>query len=158
MPKRQDSDSRPVGLTASSGWELGLRRTLPVSPDRAWTVLTSPVGTELILGKGVDLDPDRPGRANEEGPIAWELTTFHPCSHLRMKWRKAGWAKASTLQIRVISAATGTTIAIHQEDLADKAAREELLAHWAKVLDRISMVLEGKGSLTGEEPGFSSRK
>lgn len=144
MTEGQDSGSRPVGLTASSGWELGLRRTLPVSPDRAWNVLTSPVGTRLILGKGVDLDPDTPGRANEEGPIAWELTTFHPGSHLRMKWRKAGWAKASTLQIRIIPAATGATIAFHQEALADKAAREELLTHWGQVMDCLAEALGTK--------------
>lgn len=141
MPKAGTPGPRPVGLTAASGWELGLRRTLAIEPKRAWAFLASPEGTELILGKAVDLDPDGPGRANQEGSIAWELTTFSPGSHFRMKWKREAWTGSSILQVRIIPAATGTTIAIHQEGLPDGQAREAMLAHWNGVMDSLALAL-----------------
>lgn len=41
----QKRGRKPAGLTASVGFQIGVRRTLPVSPERAWELLTAPKGS-----------------------------------------------------------------------------------------------------------------
>jgi hypothetical protein len=125
---------RRVGSTSDGGFQAGSRRTYEVDPEEAWSFLVSPRGNELITGRETALGPDGPEASWAGQPIAYEVTTFSPGSHFRMKWRPAAWESPSTLQLRVIRAARGgTTIAFHQEGLADSAAREEMLSRWEAV-------------------------
>lgn len=43
--------SRQVGETASVGFQVGVRRTLPMSREQAWQALTLPEGLKLWLGE-----------------------------------------------------------------------------------------------------------
>ena len=38
-----DETKRPVGLTKDVGFQIGVRRTLPMQLDAAWHLLTYPV-------------------------------------------------------------------------------------------------------------------
>jgi uncharacterized protein YndB with AHSA1/START domain len=60
-----------------------------------------------------------------------------PDSHLRMTWHPRGWERPTLIQVRVIPAATGTTISFHQEHLPDARAREERREHFTAALDRL---------------------
>ncbi|WP_372813959.1 hypothetical protein [Paenibacillus sp.] len=40
----------PVGQTSSVGFQVGVRRTLPLSQEQAWRLLTSPEGLSWWLG------------------------------------------------------------------------------------------------------------
>lgn len=43
--KHQNMESRKlVGQTVSTGFQVGVRRTFPISPEQAWTFLISPEG------------------------------------------------------------------------------------------------------------------
>ena len=42
----------PTGLTRGAGWEIGVSRTLPFSPEELWRLVTSPEGLALWLGPG----------------------------------------------------------------------------------------------------------
>jgi hypothetical protein len=52
------------------------------------------------------------------------VRVWRPGRHLRLTRRAAGRAQASTVQLRPLPTATGTTVAWHEEHLPDAAARE----------------------------------
>ena len=49
----------------------------------------------------------------------------------------AGHDPADVLQLTVLAAKTGTTIAFHQERLTGREQRKEMLTHWHGVLERL---------------------
>ena len=40
----------PAGKTKSQGWEIGVRRTLPVSTVEAWDMMMTALGLDLVSG------------------------------------------------------------------------------------------------------------
>lgn len=135
---------RAVGETASTGFQIGVRRTVPLALDDAWRLVTSPKGVRAWLG-------DTPGLAWEKGAAytaadgAWgEVRVVKEGSHVRVTRLALGEKRASTIQVRVIPASTGTTISFHEEHLPDAEAREERRGHYEAVLDRFARLAEHK--------------
>lgn len=112
-----------VGLTKDAGWQVGVRRTFPVSPDRAWDVLVEGEGRALWSEGAGDL------RAQSD-------------SHLRVTWTHLLLDRPSRLQLRVEEAATGATVAVHQEMLSSELERSAMKEHWSAVLDRLGALLQ----------------
>jgi len=140
------SGQKPVGLTAAAGFQVGVRRTLPVTQEEAWRLLTSPHGLSLWLGEVESLELVRgTAFATREGNHG-ELRVVKPLHQLRMSWQRAGWIAPSTLQIRLLPTKQGgTTISFHQEKLKDLYAREQMKAHWEQVLHRLMEASDGFG-------------
>jgi hypothetical protein len=63
-----------------------------------------------------------------------------------LTWQPPDWSHDTTLQLTVLPAATGTTIAFHQDRLASAAERAEMLAHWTAVLDDTRAAITPVGS------------
>jgi uncharacterized protein YndB with AHSA1/START domain len=127
---------RVLGETADTGFQVGVRRTLPLAMDDAWRLLTSPEGVRAWLG-------DVRGFALEKGAT---YTTADGASgevrvssgrHLRVTWQPPGWARASTIQVRVLPAGARTTLSFHEEHLPGAAAREERRRHFEAALDAL---------------------
>jgi hypothetical protein len=138
--------SDPVGLTAGAGWEMGSRRTYGIGAEEAWALVVSPRFNELLTGRKAAIEGDGPLSSWAGPPVAYEVTTFAPGSHFRMKWREAGWSADSILQVRVIPAPRGrTAIAFHQERLADSRARESMLRRWEGMLGEIEGMIQATG-------------
>lgn len=139
-PYSNEADApRPVGLTASAGFQIGVRRTLPVSQEQAWTLLTSAEGLPIWIGRLGTL-PLTPGQAyvTDDG-ISGEIRVVKAGEQLRLTWRKPDWPQSSTLQIRLIPSHAGrTTISFHQEKLADMSAREQMKLRWEEALAGIA--------------------
>ncbi|WP_197258951.1 SRPBCC domain-containing protein [Paenibacillus dendritiformis] len=115
----------PVGQTASAGVQIGVRRTMPVSKDKAWTFLLSPEGLPCWLGTLPSLPLQvRLEYVTEEGTRG-QIRSVIPEQKLRLTWQPQGWEHPSTLQVYVLSKSPGkTTISIHQEKLDDIYMRE----------------------------------
>jgi uncharacterized protein YndB with AHSA1/START domain len=130
---------RVTGQTKSVGFQIGVRRTLPLSQEQAWRFITSGEGIELWLEKGSNLQL-RPGyRYETKTGAAGEVRIVKPLQQLRLTWHKAEWQKASTVQVRIIANGSDkTTISFHQEQLSDAAVREEMKQHWEDVLKTIA--------------------
>ncbi len=128
---------RMVGQTKSAGFQVGVRRTLPISQERAWEIVTSEDGLKLWLGDsaGISLQPGKNYVTNTgEG----QIRIVKPLQQLRLTWKREGWIKASTIQIRIIPKESAkTTISFHQENLSDQYVREEMKQYWERVLKRI---------------------
>lgn len=128
---------RAVGQTKDVGFEIGVRKTFPVSRVDLWNFLSSAQGIQIWLGifDAANLELHRRYKTAEN--IEGEINVLKPCSHLRMTWKKPEWRNVSTLQIRVIPVNSGTTISFHQEHLLDGQQRNEMKAYWETILDNI---------------------
>lgn len=136
------SEERPVGLTRDQGWEIGVRRTLPISTGHAWALLTTQPGLGCWLGTGVE-PPFRKGMAYEtaEGTTG-DIRSYTEGSLIRLRWQPPGWDFESTLQLRVLPARSGATISIHHERLESSSQREQMRRHWADVLGQLAALAE----------------
>lgn len=124
-----------TGLTKDAGWQMGVRRTIPLPPDAAWEFLLGE-GLPLWLGRTTLGREPREPYVTDQG-VRGELRSRTEGRRVRLTWRPSDWSHDTTLQLTVLPAATGATIALHQERLADAAEREQMLAHWTSVLEDI---------------------
>ncbi|MBD0384225.1 SRPBCC domain-containing protein [Paenibacillus sp. WST5] len=129
---------KPVGLTASSGFQIGVRRTLPLSKEQLWAYLTSTAGIQLWIGDMPFLELKVGHKFITKDGTSGELRVVKPLEQLRMTWQRKDWERASTLQIRLLSAHPDkTTISIHQEKLEDLFVREQMKLHWEEAAAQI---------------------
>jgi uncharacterized protein YndB with AHSA1/START domain len=128
-------DQDTVGQVADGTWQIGVRRTFPLSAEQLWHALLSPEGTSIWLGGPLALEEGT--EFTLENGTTGKVTVYRPGSHLRVRWQPAGWERASVVQIRVIAARTGTTVSFHQEQLPDAAARAAMKAHWEAVIEQL---------------------
>ncbi|MDF2964541.1 MAG: ATPase [Paenibacillus sp.] len=132
-------ETKPVGLTASALYQIGVRRTLPITIEHAWEMLVSRAGLDLWLGAGASLNLQKGEKYTTKEGTSGELRVVKPYEQLRLTWQKAGWTQASTVQIRLLSGnPVKTTISFHQEKLENAELREEMKARWEYVLEQIS--------------------
>jgi len=139
------SKKKITGLTKDAGFQMGIRRVIPVAPADAWDFIFSEEGVAMWFGKvkeweGVVLNEPFKSAGGHEGV----LKVVKPYSHLRMRFKKKGWDHQTTLQIRVLKAKGGTTLAFHHDHLAGVEERKAMLSHWQKVLTRVSKKLTGQ--------------
>lgn len=126
-----------VGLTASVGFQIGVRRTVSLSQEKAWELLTSQKGRKLWLGEIADFTFEKGVAFCTKEGITGVLRVVRPDEQLRLTWQPADWPEASTLQIRLLPAASPgkTTISFHQEKLDTMPRREEMKARWEAVIN-----------------------
>ncbi|WP_028593089.1 SRPBCC family protein [Paenibacillus assamensis] len=135
MVQSQRSNDKPIGLTASSGYQVGIRRTFSVQPEQMWNVLLSKQGLNVWLGPIESLVAEAGEQYHCENGTKGELRVVKPLQQLRLTWQPHAWHTPSTLQIRLISNKNGTTtISFHQEKLEDVHRREEMKLHWEQVI------------------------
>lgn len=101
----------PVGKTRDAGWQIGVSRTVPLTPDEVWARIDDPAAW---LGEEAD-----------------DVRSCRPLDRIRVGW------KGTIVQVAISPAKTGTTVRFHQEHLADADERERQRAHWSAVLDRL---------------------
>jgi uncharacterized protein YndB with AHSA1/START domain len=128
------SDS--TGLTKDAGWEVGVRQTLPVPVPELWSYLLGE-GLPMWLGD-IDALPTEKGAGYEtRDGVRGVIRSYTEGYRIRLGWRPDDWPHDTTLQLTVKAAATGTTVAIHQEKLADREERKLMLGHWKNVVAAI---------------------
>lgn len=135
-----DWDKRPTGLTKDVGFQIGVRRTLPVRLEDAWRLLTSSTGVKLWLGATSGLSFAKGSKYQLADGSVGEVRVYTPGSHLRITWHPPGWPKASTIQLRTIPKGERTVVAFHQEHLPGAREREERRAHYTAVLDELERI------------------
>lgn len=106
-----------TGQTQDAGWQVGARRTLPVELGEAWDLLTTEPWLQRWSGLSA-LDPDDPAVRSLTPQRVVRVRTPH-----------------SFVQLRVQRAASGTTVAFHEEHLLNERARSLRKEHWAQMLD-----------------------
>lgn len=142
MNHEAKEQAKPVGLTASTGFQIGVRRTFPATQQQVWSFLISREGLKLWLGDIPSLDLHAGFRyETKEGTIG-ELRVVKPYEQLRLTWKRIDWERPSTLQIRILPGkANRTTVSFHQEHLRDASAREQMKQRWEQVSAEIMDVI-----------------
>ncbi|NOJ69960.1 SRPBCC family protein [Paenibacillus alvei] len=138
MISKRSTSNKIVGLTASMGYQVGVRRTLLISPERAWAHLTSAEGLKLWIGTVSPLSFSVGETFRSAEGISGQFRVVKPYQQLRLRWSKKEWVEPSTLQIRLLSNQPDkTTISFHQENLDHPVTREQMKLHWEDVLAAI---------------------
>jgi uncharacterized protein YndB with AHSA1/START domain len=138
----QEHGGRLLGQTAMTGFQVGVRRTVDATVDRAWELLTT--RTDLWLGAGpVPLAKGAPYEvATADGPVRGQVRAVKPGDRLRLTWHPPGWAAPAMLQLTLLASTSGrTAVGVHLEKLADADSREQARVHWRDVLDRLKLEL-----------------
>jgi activator of HSP90 ATPase len=135
-----ENSKRPVGLTKDAGYQIGVRRTLPIRYEDAWRVLTSSVGVNIWLGSPSNLDFTDSAKYELSDGTVGEIRVFSPNSHLRITWQPQGWSRASTIQLRVIPKGDKTVVAFHQEHLPGLKERSERREHYKAALENLERI------------------
>jgi uncharacterized protein YndB with AHSA1/START domain len=132
-----------VGRTKDVGWEIGVSRTVDHPVEQVWAFLTSPAGTAVWLGQGVEVLPD-PGQPYETADgTTGQTRSFHHEDRIRLTWRPEDWDHESTVQIVVRPSGPGRTmLRFHQERLANAREREQQRAHWRAVMAAVVEALD----------------
>lgn len=138
MPRQK---GRLVGLTKDVGWQIGVRRTLPIASAAAWRMVTSPEGVDLWLGGDPGLRWEKGKSYQLEDGSSGEVRVFTPDSNLRITWQPGDWARASTIQVRVVPKGEKTVIVFHQEHLPGPVEREERRQHFISALDGLERLI-----------------
>lgn len=134
----------PVGKTKDAGWEIGVRRTLPVEQPAIWDLLTSPEGLAIWLGEGADLPLTRGETYTLADGSSGELRVLKPYSHLRITWQPGSYPRPSLIQVRAIARKAKTEIAFHQEHLPGPEARSERQTFFVHALDRLEALIAAR--------------
>ena len=121
-----------TGLTKDAGWELGVRTTVAAPIPAVWDWLMGE-GLPVWLGE-IDALPTEVGAPYEtRDGVRGTLRSRTQNVRVRLSWRPDDWPHDTILQLTVKEAASGTTIGIHQEKLADRDERKLMLGHWKNV-------------------------
>ena len=137
MPTKQ------LGLTKASGFQIGVRRTLNLTVEEAWELLSSTKGIQAWLGNVPALQLETGMRFHTDEGISGQFTTVNPYRNIRLAWQSGNWDKASIVQVRTIASGTSkTTISFHQEKLDGPETREAMKRYWEQALNRLMDMAE----------------
>lgn len=136
---------RVLGQAAGAGFQIGVQKSLPLSPEHIWSLLESAEGRALWLGTVPDLRWEKGAAyATAEGTRG-EIRTFTPGKHVRLTWQPPHFAQPATLQVSVTPSGKKTAVLFHLEKLADAETRKRMRAHWRGVLAKLAELAESAG-------------
>ena len=121
-----------TGKTRDAGWEVGVRTTVPAPLPAVWAYLIGE-GLPLWLGNIAALPTEKGAQLRTADGVSGVVRSYTDQVRVRISWQPDDWPHDTTLQVSVKEAATGTTISIQHEDLADREERRMMLGHWKNV-------------------------
>lgn len=143
---KKSVNQRVVGQTKTSGFQIGARRTFPISVQNAWALLTSYEGINIWLGEASSFQLTAGETYTTEDGTKGEVRVVNAGVNIRLTWLPQGWQKASTVQVRTIPHGPYTVISFHQENLPGAKERESMRQHWQNVLDKLETHLNQNSS------------
>jgi uncharacterized protein YndB with AHSA1/START domain len=132
---------RIVGQTKDAGFQIGARKTFPISPEQAWDLVTSDEGLKAWLGEVEHFRLEKGQKYQTREGAEGEVRVVEPGGHVRLTWRPKGWSRASLIQVRVIPGGSKTVISFHQEHLRGDQERAQMARRWQAALDRFQALL-----------------
>lgn len=127
-----------IGKTKSAGYQVGIRKTFPITLQDAWNYMFSYEGIKLWLGYTGPMVWVRGQKYTKRNGTDFCVRVYKELSHVRVTYTQKEWTNISTIQIRFIASKTGTTISFHQEKLLDENQRMKMKLHWEKIIASIS--------------------
>ena len=138
----KEGSKRMIGLTKDSGWQIGVRKALPVSLQKACEFLISRDALCVWLGDLQELKIVKGTEFQLDDGTRGTITVFKPNSHIRLIWQPLEYTHPAIIQVRLISAGTKTVFAFHQEQLPSAEAREIHKVFFKQAIEKLeSMIL-----------------
>lgn len=131
-----------TGLTKDAGWELGVRTTVGASQHEVWAFLLGD-GLPIWLGPIGEIPTTKGAKFATADGVRGTIRGYTDNYRIRLSWQPSDWPHDTILQLTVKQVKTGTTIAIHQEKLADRDERRMMLGHWKSVSDSLAAHFDG---------------
>lgn len=128
---------RVVGQTADTGFQVGVQKTLPISLDDAWALMSSGKGIACWLGKVSRLSLSEGKTYKTESGIEGEIRVVKPRNRVRLTWKRPGMKRPATLQVALVGNGQKTSLRVHLEHLPSQKFRDEMKSHWRGVLDEL---------------------
>lgn len=128
---------KQIGQTKDIGFQFGIRKTIPISTEKAWDFLFSESGLKIWLGN-LKNELEIKKEYETENGISGLVRVFKAYSHIRLNWKLKKWENMSTVQIRVIGNSKRATIAIHQEKLLGSEQRSEMKEYWGLIMNKLT--------------------
>ncbi len=131
---------RVLGQTTTQGFEVGAQRTMPISGDKAWKLITSNVGRKEWLGTAqVTLSKGETFKTLDG--VEGEIRVVNKQKNIRVFWKPRLWKRHSILQVRVESRGDKSVVGFHHEHLPNAKARKVMLNHWQAVLQKLATMV-----------------
>lgn len=131
---------RLLGEAKGSGFEFGLSRTFPVSPEKVWQALTTGVGLEAWAGDGVEVELRKGAHQDLKG-VRIEVRALTIGIRLRLVVKSPG-VPPRTFQMSVVPGVEGkTSVRFHEENLPGVAARKRADRKWNEIMDEVESIL-----------------
>ena len=134
----------PIGLTRDSEWQIGVRRTIPVSVEKLWEMIISKKGIAIWLGAG----PEFKFQVGEEYILTdgteGRIRVYHPYSHLRISRQPVdpSYDHPALIQIRILASGVKSVLAFHEEHLPSESERQKRKTFYLGVVDQIKNALD----------------
>ncbi|MDE2817927.1 MAG: SRPBCC domain-containing protein [Chloroflexota bacterium] len=135
---------RVLGGTEKAGFQIGVQKTLPLTAEDAWNLITQPEGLALWLGTVSDLRWEKRAAYETAEGTRGEIRSFTPGKLVRLTWQPPGFSAPSTLQVYLTPSGDKTALQFHQEKLASAEVREQMRAHWRQVLQKLAELVEAR--------------
>ncbi len=124
---------RVKGQTMDVGFEVGVQKTIDISPEAAWRLITSSSGLAVWLGES-DFTFETGSTYTTLKGVTGQLRILQEGTKLRMTWQPNDWPTPSTLQVYLMPNGRKTSIRFHHDKLSGTKQRNEMQQHWKKVL------------------------
>ncbi|MEX2639529.1 MAG: SRPBCC domain-containing protein [Balneolales bacterium] len=131
---------RITGQTAGTGYQMGVQKTMTLSGEQAWKLITSLAGVRIWLGDVTDPVFQKGARYRLNSGEDGQIRVVNPGRHVRLTYKPATWAKASTIQVRVEPKGDKTVVGFHEERIPGPLEREERRAHFRSALDKLQQL------------------
>lgn len=132
--------SDTTGRTKGAGWEVGVRTTVPAPIEAVWAYLLGD-GLKVWLGDIDALPIEKGEEYRTRDGVRGIIRSRTEGLRVRLGWQPDDWPHDTTLQLTLKPAATGTTIGLHHEKLADRDERKLMLGHWKSVAAQLERAL-----------------
>src|SRR5262249_14733938 len=87
--------ARVVGQLATGGYQMGIRKTLPLAPREAWKLLTSEEGLAAWLGEISEMNFKPRGEYLTKSGVRGKINVLKDPSHIRLTWMPKHWKSPS---------------------------------------------------------------
>lgn len=131
---------RLLGETKGAGFEFGISRTFPVTPEKAWQRLTQGIGLEAWAGDGTEVEMRKGAHQDRKGKRI-EVRGYTPDVRVRLAITEPG-VPQRTIQMSVVPSASGkASVRFHEENLPGIAARKRAERKWNDIMDEVESIL-----------------
>lgn len=128
-----------TGLTQDSGWQIGLKRTLPIPFEILWDWMLSKNGLNIWLGEGPDFRFQAGETYELDDGTRGKVRVYKINSHWRLTRQPNNpeYKRPSVIQIRILESGDNTMLAFHEEHLPTQTERQARKTFYLGVVEKI---------------------